>query len=322
MKSFWAEVLRPGKWIGKNGVEVEFTDKDVDDVVANFHALKSDVRPVLRLGGHPDAQNLNPAVGWVTDMKKSENGVAMAEFSDVPDVVADAIEKRRYRTVSPGLWGNWEYEGSTFNWVLNHVAILGGALPAISGLKDLLAYFSAEQAEALEAVGEVPELVFSFTESEKEGNAVDEKLFNEMKEAREAAEAKVAELTEANETLTSELETAQGRVTELEAQVVDFTAAADRAEVENLVQEAIADGRALPKDKERMVEIGLTMKNASINFSSEEEGAKSPFENWADQLADGGKVVEFTEKAKSGKTDNRTDEEKDYEAGAAAAKTV
>lgn len=324
MKTFWAEILRPGKWSGNK--TVEFSSEDMENVVANFKALKGEVRPVLRLGGHPDHQSLNPAVGWVDDLRINEDGVVEALFTDVPDVVADAIEKRLYRTVSPGLWGNWEYEGNTYEWVLNHVAILGGSLPAISGLKDLLAYFTQEQAEALEAVGDVPELVFSFTESEKEGDPVSENTNNEALETANARieelEGVVAELTAANEEITSERDTAVERVSELEATVAEFNAANDANEVEGLVDAAIADGRLLPKDKERMVALGLTMKNASINFSSEEEDAQSPFELFSEQLANGGKVVEFTEKAEAGKTDDRSEEEKDYEAGAAAAKKV
>lgn len=331
MKTFWAEILRPGKWTSKGGRTVEFTGDTITKIIETFESLKADVRPVLRLGGHPDAQNLNPAVGWVTDLKLSEDGTLLAEFSDVPQVVADAIEKRRYRTVSPGLWGNWEYEGSTYDWVLNHVAILGGALPAISGLKDLEAFLSAPQSEALEAVGDVPEVVFSFTESEEEEPAVDEKLFNEMKEGREAAEEKVegletqvTELTTANESLTTERDEARAAVESLKGEIAEFRAAADKAEVEGLVKAAIADGRCLPKDKDRMVEIGLTMKAASVNFSSEEENAKSPFETWSDQLADGGKIVDFEEKGETGEGDDesKSTAQKDFEAGAAAAKTI
>ena len=315
---WWVEILKPGTWTSSKGGTYTFGISDLKSIVSNFKALYPHVKPSLILGDHPDAKGLNPAVGWVDDLKVSDNGKLLAFFVDVPEIVKGAIEKNLYRTVSSGLKGLFEYEDKQYRGVLHHVAILGAHLPAISGLESLDAYMTA---------GDAPEDVVSFTMSEEDEMNFEEQ-YKAEKALREAADTKNIELTASVETLTTERD---GLVTErdelktandeLSTKVTEHAFAADTAEVTRLVDEAVAGGRVLPKDKDKSVAVGLALKTSDVEFK---DGDKNPFDQWKDQLANGGKVIEMKEKAEDGDDDDAklSKDEKDYKAGSAAGKAV
>src|SRR5690606_25974082 len=90
------EIFAVGKWNG-----LEFTEADLDDIVANFDRLK-DIHKVPLKFGHNDEQPITdgqPAIGWVSRVYRKGKKL-LADFSDVPSVVVEAIKKKLYRTVS------------------------------------------------------------------------------------------------------------------------------------------------------------------------------------------------------------------------------
>ena len=58
----------------------------------------------------------------------------MATFADMPDIVFEAISKKRYRKVSIELDKDATHKGETFKWILSGVALLGAVLPAVNTL--------------------------------------------------------------------------------------------------------------------------------------------------------------------------------------------
>ena len=127
------EIFAVGEWNG-----IEFTDTDLDDIVANFDKLKDQHRVPLKFGHDsdkhvPDGQ---PAIGWISRIFKQGEKL-FADFSDMPRTVFEAIKNKLYRTVSIELLFNVDSDGNRFNHVLDAVALLGADHPAVSSLADL-----------------------------------------------------------------------------------------------------------------------------------------------------------------------------------------
>jgi hypothetical protein len=319
---FWVEVMQPGVWKDARGREVEFTTDDLNGIASAFKETFPEVRPTLRLGGHPDAENLQPAVGWVEDVRVRDDGILEMLFSDVPSIVVDAMKSRLYRKVSAGLRKAVNFKGKTLDWALDHVAILGASLPAISGLADL---------DKFMASASIPDAVVNFTKSDEGDDSMDKELYEEQKGLREAAEQKVTELSASIEDITAERDALQAKLDEanearqtIEAEVAKFAAEKVRAEVESVVDKAVEAGNLLPKFRDQQVAIGLSLQESSVNFSSEDEDAKSPFDAWKDQLAES-KMIEFSEKGEVGDdedADETSEFDKQFAVGAAAAKAI
>lgn len=131
-----------------------------------------------------------------------------------------------------------------------------------------------------------------------------------------AANEKAAAQATAIVNLTAERDTATAANKALTKQIAEFTNKAMEAEVTAVVDAAIADGRLLPKDKDKAVKTGLALRNAAgVEFKA---GDGSPFDGWKDLLASGGKVVDLSEKgAATGADAKGVDAE--YELGRKAA---
>lgn len=165
-----AELIMPGTFNGNRKVNV--SDADIDAMIANHGALSAGGLVVNAVLGHEglDVRDGQPAVGRVSSLFRRA-GRLVARFSDVPKVVAEAIRRKLYSTVSvefyedvskspharlaPGARGK----------ALSRVAILGATIPAVRGLKDLEVLMASEGLAPLTfcapAVGDVVRLSFN-----------------------------------------------------------------------------------------------------------------------------------------------------------------
>lgn len=142
--TFEAEIFAVGTWNG-----MRFTVDDLTKIAANFKALEPYHKVPLKFG-HNSEQPLTdgqPALGWVTAVYVKDSKL-MAIFSNVPDVVRKAIEKKLYRKVSVELDIDVEHKGKKYDYVLSGVALLGADIPAVSVLADLDTYIGAERLAA------------------------------------------------------------------------------------------------------------------------------------------------------------------------------
>lgn len=121
------EVLRTGQWAGKR-----FGNADLDELAANFPRVG--FRPPVKLG-HTDKPD-DPAYGWVSSLKRVKDRL-LAGFQSVPEELIAMIKAKRYNSVSVEVFDNLERNGERFRLALKAVAILGAAIPAVSGLKPL-----------------------------------------------------------------------------------------------------------------------------------------------------------------------------------------
>ncbi len=126
-----------------------FGPADLDNMVNVFDERCSPAlarplwRPPVVLGHSPSAaqQLLEdsgiPAAGVVTRLWRDGDRL-LADFADVPAVVADLINSRAYRQVSIECEKDKVVNGETIpGWCLDRVAVLGASLPQVKGLADL-----------------------------------------------------------------------------------------------------------------------------------------------------------------------------------------
>ena len=134
---FDAEIFSVGVW-NKD----KYTDKDLDNMVSNFEALKETVKPPVKLGHNEEQiKDGQPSIGWVKSLKRVGNKL-IATLTQVPDLIMKSIQSGRYKRISSEVFWNYKHAGETFNRVLAGVALLGADIPAVDDLKDLEAYLS------------------------------------------------------------------------------------------------------------------------------------------------------------------------------------
>lgn len=131
------EIFRSGVWNGDR-----YTDADLDDIVRAFDRVG--FKPPLKLG-HAEKSG-SPAAGWIQSIKRVGSKL-VADITDIPDQVFNAIKDKRFGPVSSEIFWNLKRGGETFRRALKAVAILGSEIPAVSNLKPL--YDSFCQADSV-----------------------------------------------------------------------------------------------------------------------------------------------------------------------------
>lgn len=143
------DLFKVGTWTDSKGRKGKWTHKDIDDIVAGYVATKNDLHIPLKLG-HDEKQRIvgddEPAIGWIENLKRVGDKL-VGDFMNVPDKLASLIEKGAYRSRSSELSPEIEIGEKKYRWLLTGVALLGGRLPAVSGLDDILALYSSEGLE-------------------------------------------------------------------------------------------------------------------------------------------------------------------------------
>lgn len=144
MNTITQEIFAVGKWNS-----FEFTLNDLRKMATSFNSLKDVLQVPLKFGHNDDQQMTDgqPALGWISDVfLKGEKLVA--EFSDIPDIVYNAMQKGLYKNVSVELDFDVNYKNSFYDFVLTGVALLGADLPAVNTLNDLTKYMARDSVHA------------------------------------------------------------------------------------------------------------------------------------------------------------------------------
>ena len=122
---------------------VKFTEADLDAMVNNFAVLKQYIKPALKLA-HLNSMHKKdgqPALGWAREIKRVGNKL-LATFTDVPNLVKEAINKKLYKRVSSEIYPGLNIGGKKYKRVLAGVGILGADIPEVKNLKDLEMFFA------------------------------------------------------------------------------------------------------------------------------------------------------------------------------------
>jgi hypothetical protein len=243
------------------GATRTFTESDLDAMCATFNAAQQAGRVPLKFG-HNEEQAVTdgkPALGWLSRLWRDGKKL-MADFSDIPSSVYSMIRKGLYKFTSIELLRNVEYDGKSFPWMIDAVALLGADPPAVNGLGDLQKLTLSRDSFKFEEV-------VSFTRQFIEP---DEPLTANERQAR-AAEARrlqggseMAELRAENERLKAEsIQFKRANVEE-----------AQRQHGEALVAElegAVRAGHILPATRDQLVRLKkLDVPAEAMKFSREE----------------------------------------------------
>jgi hypothetical protein len=251
MNTIIQEIFATGKWNG-----FSFTLNDLRKMATSFHSLKNVLQVPLKFGHNKDQPMTDgaPAIGWVSDVFVKDTKL-VAEFSDIPDIVYNAMEKKLYRNVSIELDFDVEYKNSFYDFVLTGVALLGSSLPAVNVLNDLTKYMTSDRFHA-----------FSKKENADYYVAYSHKSFtmngDNMSEDNTKAELEIlkAKLKAESEKFAAERknwEVAEAKRKE-DAANAKFTS--DKANLEKTLENLIAEKKIFPNQREGILK-DLTRDN-------------------------------------------------------------
>jgi len=158
-------IFRPGRHRAVDGRTLEFSESDLDAIVAAYDP-KLHRAPVVI--GHPvmDA----PAYGWVKRLRRVADGIE-AEFTHINPAFAEGVETGAYQTFSASFYA----PGAPNNpvpdvYYLKHVGTLGAHPPAVKGLRSV-------------SFAEDEEGVVEFAESDlAEGQGIQAQLWRNLRE--------------------------------------------------------------------------------------------------------------------------------------------
>ncbi len=316
------EIFGVGTWKGTKTVTV--TGDMLDQMVAAFAQLSDKVagfRPPIKLG-HTDAQrfigqsNGAPALGWVNAVRRVGDKV-VADFKDVPSSLVDLIRNRLYNSVSIEILPKLEYGGVTFENVLSAVAVLGAELPAVKGLKELSAsLFDASITERIvlseQEQGQIMAGEATYTQAQ-----LDQLIEAAVTKAGAVFEAKQATIVAGLQKQIDDGKTAfaakEKEITDAKAEAAKFASDQAKLEVEGVVDQAIKEGKLLPKEKAATLAFAQTLDNTTkIKFGDKAEDEMTPFGRWKAGLLAGKAKVSFKEKTVAN-TDGDNDKAADVE---------
>ena len=136
------EIFAAGTHRGKT-----YTERDLDDMVANFERYSTGAKPWLEvpgvLGHEEDQQYLErsdlPAAAWCRRLYRAGSKLK-ADFDDVPPKVAALLRGRRYKKVSAEVYDEIPQglpNSGEQSKMLRRVAFLGGEIPQVKSLDDI-----------------------------------------------------------------------------------------------------------------------------------------------------------------------------------------
>lgn len=124
------EIFAIGEWNG-----IEFGPGDLDEIVRGFELEQQAGRLPVKLGH--SAADTEPARGWLSNVWR-EGDRLLARIEQVPAEIVDGIKSGAWRHVSVELLqGVQTAAGRSYRWLLDGLALLGSARPAVDVLKPL-----------------------------------------------------------------------------------------------------------------------------------------------------------------------------------------
>lgn len=121
----WIEIFRTGTFADSTGKTQEFTIDELDRMVQIYNEKASSDESFLAplVKGHPETNS--PAYGWVERLARRGN-VLYAKLKSLSQEIIQEVREGKYRKVSVSLYPDLR---------LRHIGLLGGAAPAVKGLR-------------------------------------------------------------------------------------------------------------------------------------------------------------------------------------------
>lgn len=133
------QCFKPGRHVAMSGATLAFAAADLAATAAAYDPALHEAPLVV---GHPTADA--PAYGWVQSLAH-EGGALEAKPRQVNPAFADLVNSGAYKKVSCAFWAP-DAPGNPVPGVyyLRHVGFLGGAAPAVAGLRPLPEFAGGE----------------------------------------------------------------------------------------------------------------------------------------------------------------------------------
>lgn len=272
------EIFSSGKHNGD-----PYTEADLDEMVRAFAGL--DFTPPLKAGHVEDKKGM-PALGWVKNLRRAGTKL-LADFTDLPDLVYDAIKNKRYNTVSSEVYWNLERGGKKFNRALKAVALLGAEIPAVAGLKPLHEMFDANA-----DVHSGAEMVLVYDDGNGGSHLEVEMELKELQEAMKGViDAALAPVTKALSDESAARKELADQVKALAATKVD----ADDADAEATIKRLEASGKGLEVDTFRRA------AKAAEDLAKSERAAREAADS--EKKASEARIAKLEDDARKGRTE-------------------
>lgn len=136
----WIEVFKTGEHIASNGTKKEYTEDDLDAIVAKYNGQSEHQAPLVI--GHP--KDNDPAYGWVKELKRVSQKM-LAYVDQISESVIEANQRGEYKKVSIAIYPDG---------LLRHVGLLGAVPPAVKGLAPVAFVDGVEYSEYVWATDE------------------------------------------------------------------------------------------------------------------------------------------------------------------------
>lgn len=291
----WCEIFKTGTFKDSKGETHTYTLDELEKMKSNYENVHNQV-PICV--GHP--QTDSPAFGWFDKMKISPNKAGYSLLSTFKNVVPEfkeAVKRGLYKTRSLS---------HTPDYVIRHLAFLGGATPAIKGLEQFC--FAGEDDNDIRIEYESAPEPSTDTDADKtEIHAQEPKSIKDAAASMDEfggtqPKPPILDETAMQDELKLELEAKNNKITELEAKLKAKEIEETKKEFADWTDAMISEGRITPSQKNGVIDILTAFDNLNVNFSDDANNDESPkalFKKFISSI----KQVEFNDVA----TDNRAD---------------
>ncbi len=248
------EVFKVGTWCDSAGNTRDWTAADLAKIAASYDPANHEAPAVI---GHP-ATNA-PAYGWVERFKVVGDRL-LADFKDMAEPFVQALKEGLYRKRSISIFPDGR---------ARHVGFLGAAAPAVAGLKDIsLADGAGAVTYEFEAPGQ--------DRPGEEGDVNLEQALARIKElesqladmkAQDQAGQHAAKLKE----LETQLAAAKADAEKANKEFSEFKAGQAKAAIGKRVEDLVATGRILPREKDQTLAFAESLAKAgtTLDFSAD-----------------------------------------------------
>ena len=252
------DLFRTGTHTDSAGRTRNWSKDDLLKISNQYNPATQEAPAVI---GHP--KQTAPAYGWVKKVWV-DGEFLKADFEQVAPEFETALKEGRYKKRSISVNKNFE---------LQHVAFLGSAAPAVSGLKDIEFSASAdfETYEFTTNEGARPEeddmdLAAALAEIEK--------LKGELKAATD--EIKKIKDNDEKSDYAAKLKVAEDKAKEAADSLAQFYKEQADAQLEARLDKLVADDKLLPGEKEKTLNFARSMadEEATMDFSQDGKSEK------------------------------------------------
>ena len=288
MNEKWVEVFKTGTHTDSSGNTKEWTEKDIDKIVSSYAARKVDAPAVI---GHPKSNS--PAYGWVMELKRDGNKLLAKVKPTVKEFVG-WVNKKLYKYVSIALRPDLS---------LRHVGFLGGAPPAVTGLK--VPEFAEEEFTEIE-------IEMSEIQKKEEGTMSEptEKEFTELKEKNDELAKSNKELKKEFDELKNSFQSTEEEKLAARKELKKLRLNARKNQFSQFLNEEIAWGALSEDQKNTALRILETLSGEEFREEEEEKEEVKLFKEFLKALSGKTKRGEV---ATRGQATVATDKSKDFE---------